>query len=118
MARQNHLPHHPGILLSRQQRTGINKVHGYEVLHPTIFLSPTFPGGLSLDSCIVDPSEAEHMSQMHYFCLLDESCLCLEPSNNLPLFTELPRRTLLGYPSLSARNLDPEMSPLAPRCWR
>src|SRR5215213_3576699 len=36
------------------------------------------------------------MSQMHYFCLLDESCLCLEPSNNLPLFTQLPRRLILG----------------------
>src|SRR5215208_4217600 len=78
MPRQNHLPHHLGILLSRQHRTGVNEVHGYEVLHPTLFLSPAFPGGLSLDSCIVDPSEAEHMSQMHYFCLLDERCLCLQ----------------------------------------
>src|SRR5215217_6393337 len=72
MPRQHHLPHHPDILLSRQQRTGVNEVHGYKVLHPAILLSPAFPGGLSLDSCIVDPSEAQHMSQMHYFCLLDE----------------------------------------------
>src|SRR5215210_3328000 len=33
---------------------------------------PAFPGGLSLDSCMVDPSEAQHMGQMHHFCLLDE----------------------------------------------
>src|SRR5829696_3235455 len=46
MPRQNHLPHHPHILLSRQKRTGVNEVHGYEVLHPTILLSPTFPSGL------------------------------------------------------------------------
>src|SRR5919107_569665 len=45
MPRQNHLPHHLGILLSRQQRTRVNEVHGYEVLHPTILLSlPLFPG--------------------------------------------------------------------------
>src|SRR5829696_5140211 len=85
MPRQNHLPHHPDILLSRQQRTGVNEVHGYEVLHPTLFLSPAFPGGLSLDSCIVDPSEAEHMSQMHYFCPLDERCLSPEPQSRLLL---------------------------------
>jgi hypothetical protein len=27
---------------------------------------------VSLDTCMVDPSEAQHMGQMHYFCLLDE----------------------------------------------
>src|SRR5215210_3344985 len=31
-----------------------------------------FPGGLSLDSPMVDPSEAQHMGQMDHFCLLDE----------------------------------------------
>jgi hypothetical protein len=36
---QNSLPHHPHILLDGQQRTGINEVHAYEVLHPTILLS-------------------------------------------------------------------------------
>src|SRR5215210_3794335 len=33
--------------------------------------SPAFPGGLWLHPYIVEPSELEHMSQMHYFCLLD-----------------------------------------------
>jgi hypothetical protein len=35
MSRQNPLSHHPDILLNGQQRTGINEVHGYEVLYPT-----------------------------------------------------------------------------------
>src|SRR5919112_1972723 len=50
---------------------------------------------------IVEPSEAQRMSQMHYFCLLNERCLYLEPVNSLPLFfldlfTEMPRGGLLG----------------------
>jgi len=28
--------------------------------------SPAFPNGLSLDTCIVDPIEAQHMGKMHY----------------------------------------------------
>src|SRR5215204_3557172 len=33
---------------------------------------PRFPRRVvAPQSCIVEPSEAEHMSQMHYFCLLD-----------------------------------------------
>jgi len=31
-----------------------------------------FPGGLSLDSCMVDPSEARHMGQMHHFLPFDK----------------------------------------------
>src|SRR5215216_8070903 len=33
--------------------------------------SPAFPGGLWLHRCIVESSEVQHMSQMHYFCLLE-----------------------------------------------
>jgi hypothetical protein len=35
-------------------------------------LSAAFLGGLSLDTSMVDPSEAQYMGQMHHFCLLDE----------------------------------------------
>ena len=46
MSGQNRLPHHPGILLDGQQRTGVNEVHAYEVLHtPTILRSPVFLSG-------------------------------------------------------------------------
>src|SRR5215218_1467142 len=30
------------------------------------FLSPVFPSGLSLNTCMLDPSEAQHKRQMHY----------------------------------------------------
>jgi hypothetical protein len=44
MSRQNRLPHHPGKLLRRQQRAGVNEFHGYEVLPLAFLLSPNFPG--------------------------------------------------------------------------
>src|SRR5829696_1984323 len=53
-------------------------------------------------SCIVEPSEAEHMSQMHYFCLpngIFDVCPeqpAFRENQALPLFTGLPRRVLLG----------------------
>jgi hypothetical protein len=34
--------------------------------HSQLPLSPAFPGGLSLDTCMVDLGEAQHMRQMHY----------------------------------------------------
>jgi len=42
----------------------------HEEWHSTDSPFSAFPGGLWLQSCIVEPWEAEHMSQMHYFCLL------------------------------------------------
>src|SRR5215217_373179 len=41
-----------------------------------------FPRRVWLDSCIVDPSKAQRMSQMYYFCLLN-GCWCLEPASSL-----------------------------------
>src|SRR5215207_5721669 len=38
-------------------------------------------------SCIVEPSEAEHMSQMHYFCLLEGMLGPREPESSLPLYS-------------------------------
>src|SRR5215213_6457358 len=49
------------------------------------------PGGLSLDGCMVDPSEARHMGQMHYFCLLDEKLVPKEPENTLSLSASIHR---------------------------
>src|SRR5829696_7297790 len=63
---------------------------------PQLSSDASVPRGLWLHCYMVEPSEVQHMSQMHYFCLLDERCLCLEPSNSLPLFTELPRRVRFG----------------------
>jgi hypothetical protein len=39
--------------------------------HSQLPLSPALPAGLWLYNYIVKPSEGQHMSQMHYFCLLD-----------------------------------------------
>src|SRR5215204_5957713 len=40
--------------------------------------SPAFPGGLWFDNCIVESSEAEHMSQMHYLFAFSTVCFGLE----------------------------------------
>jgi hypothetical protein len=48
MSRQNRCPIHPEKLLRRQQRTGVNEFHGYEVLHSTFLHSPAFPSGLDI----------------------------------------------------------------------
>src|SRR5918998_6892888 len=74
MSRQDRLPHHPGILLNGQQRTGVNEVHGYEVLHPTILLSPAFPDGATFHR-----NDAIQRTLAHLI------------ARGLPLFTELPR---------------------------
>ena len=55
------------------------------------FLSRFVPGGLSLDGCMVDPSEARYMGQMHYFCLLDERLVPREPENTLSLSASIHR---------------------------
>src|SRR5919107_4997715 len=46
----------------------------------------------------MDPSEAQYMSQMHYFCLLEGMLGPREPESSPPprsIFIELPRRVLL-----------------------
>ncbi len=45
-------------------------------------LPPAFPGGLPLNTCMVDPSKAQHMGQMHYFSLMG---LCLNKLGACPI---------------------------------
>src|SRR5215216_2823568 len=77
-------------LLTRPSCDGL-VLFGHSLCAP----SSRFPRRVWLDRCIVDPSEAQRMRQMYYFCLLD-GMLVLEPVSSLPLFTGLPRRLILG----------------------
>src|SRR5215203_470900 len=66
--------------------------------------SSRFPRRVWLDRCIVDPSEAQHMGQMHYFAFSMRG-LCLEPENTLPLFTALSRETVRKTRLLLSRKI-------------
>src|SRR5215212_3096545 len=64
-----------------------------------LLFSPAFTSGLWLHSYIVEPREAQHMSQMHYFCLLEGTRFGRKPTTSLCLYileTGFPAHLILG----------------------